>query len=144
VKAIHSLTFVAALSLLPSLVQADEPSPAEWALKRVEEGLLKPLAEQETHRFSRARPMPHERRTRVSQGPAVRDKSGRPFVAFAIDVRFGGEWHENDIVGCAYTATGNLFVKRGDAYRPAAFLLGKDVGPVAGVCEAAAPTASRS
>ena len=59
-------------------------------------------------------------------------------VAFAVDVRFGtGEWTENDIVGCAYTANGELFVKKGDSYRPASFLLGKNVDSVAGVCEPA-------
>ena len=62
-------------------------------------------------------------------------------MPFAIDVRFGSDWHENDVVGCVYTGSGSLFVKKGDAYRPAAFLLGKDVAPVAGVCEAA-PTHS--
>jgi hypothetical protein len=74
---------------------------------------------------------------RVTQATVSLDKSGRPFVPFAIDVRFGAEWRANDIVGCVYRSTGELFVKRGDSYRPAAFLLGKNVDPVAGVCEAA-------
>jgi hypothetical protein len=72
---------------------------------------------------------------RVLQTTATLDKGGRPFVPFAVDVRFGSEWHENDIVGCAYTGSGNLYVKKGDAYRPASFLLGKNDDPVAGVCE---------
>ena len=71
---------------------------------------------------------------RVTQTTATLDPSGRAFVPFAIDVRFGEEWHENDIVGCAYPKTGALFVKRGDEYRPAAILLGKSVDPVGGVC----------
>jgi hypothetical protein len=74
---------------------------------------------------------------RVVQTTASLDKNGRPFVPFAVDVRFGSDWHENDIVGCAYTWSGDLFIKKGDAYRPASFLLGKSDGPVAGVCEAA-------
>lgn len=75
---------------------------------------------------------------RVIKSTATLDKSGRPFVPFAVDVRFGSsEWHENDIVGCVYTGSGDLLVKRGDAYRPAAFLLGKNVEPVPGACEAA-------
>ena len=78
---------------------------------------------------------------RVTQSTGTLDKSGRPFLAFAIDVRFGSEWHENDIVGCAYTGSGDLFVKKGNSYRPSAFLLGKNLQPVAGVCEAA-PTRS--
>ena len=58
-------------------------------------------------------------------------------------IRFGGEWHQDDIVGCAYPGTGDLYVKRGDEYRPAAFLLGKNVESVAGVCESA-PRARRT
>jgi hypothetical protein len=99
---------------------------------------VKPLADLESHRFSRARPPPRERRVRVPQTTATPDKGGRPFVPFAVDVRFGSEWIENDIVGCAYTGSGDLYVKRGDTYRPASFLLGKNAEPVAGVCEAGA------
>jgi hypothetical protein len=107
----------------------------------VEEGLVKPLADSESSRFSRGRPPPRERRVRVLQTTATPDNDGRPFLRFAVDVRFGSEWHDNDIVGCAYTKTGSLFVKKGDAYRPAAFLLGQNVAPVPGVCEAARPRA---
>ena len=105
--------------------------------RRVDEGLVKPLTEKETSRFARVRPPPRERRVRATQASVAIDKSGRQFVPFAIDVRFGAEWHKDDIVGCAYRGRGELFVKRGDAYRPAAFLLGKNVEPVAGACEAA-------
>jgi hypothetical protein len=124
--------------LVPSFASADEPSLTEWAQRRVDEGLVKPLVDFEGHRFSRGRPPPRERRIRVTQTTVTVDKNGRSFVPFAIDVRFGSaEWHENDIVGCAYTGSGDLFVKKGDAYRPASFLLGKNGDPVAGVCEAA-------
>lgn len=126
-----------ALSLVPTFASADEPSVGQWAQRRVEDGLVKPLSDAESHRFSRSRPPPRERRVRVTQTTATTDKSGRSFVSFAVDVRFGSEWSENDIVGCAYTGSGDLYVKRGDAYRPASFLLGKNEGPVAGVCEAA-------
>jgi hypothetical protein len=125
------------LSSVPSLVWAAEPSLVTWAEQRVNEGLIKPLAKLRGSRFSRSRPMPHERRVRVRQDTLSLDKSGRSFVLFAIDVRFGEEWHENDVLGCAYRATGELFVKRADGYRPAAYLLGKDVATVAGVCEVA-------
>jgi hypothetical protein len=78
----------------------------------------------------------------VTQATATLDKSGRGFVPFAIDVRFGsGEWRKDDIVGCAYREGGELLVKSGDAYRPAAFLLGKDVDAVPGACQAAPPRA---
>jgi hypothetical protein len=99
---------------------------------------VKPLAKTEEggSRFSRVRPMPRQRRVRVTQSTTTLDKSGRAFLPFAIDVRFGDAWRENDIVGCVYKGSGELFVKRGDSYRPATFLLGKNVEPVVGVCEA--------
>lgn len=103
----------------------------------MEQGLLKPLAELRASHFSRERPLPRERRARLTSPIPSLDKRGRAFVTFAVDVKFGAEWHENDIVGCVYQDSGALYVKRGDAYRPAAFLLGKNVGPVTGVCEAA-------
>jgi hypothetical protein len=126
-----------ALVFVPSLASADEPSPVVKAQRRVEDGLVKPLAERVVSKFSRSRPAPRERRARVTQAVPSRDKSGRAFMTFAVDVRFGEQWRENDITGCVYTASGELFVKSGDAYRPAAFLLGKNVEPVAGVCETA-------
>ena len=129
-------TFV--LCFVPSLATADEPSLVEWTRQRVEAGILKPLAEHGGSRFSRSRPPPRERRVRVSQPTLSRDKQGRDFVPFTVDVRFGpGEWQQDDIVGCAYRASGNLFIKRGDAYFPASLLLGKKVDAAAGVCQAA-------
>lgn len=106
----------------------------------MQHGLVAPLAkrESESSRFSRGRPPPRERRVRITQASESRDKAGRTFLTFAVDVRFGeSEWRENDIVGCVYKGSGDLFVQRGDEYRPAAFLLGKNVKPVAGVCQAA-------
>jgi hypothetical protein len=103
---------------------------------------VRPLAQQEEGRgrFSRGRPPPRERRVRVIQASTISDKNGRAFVPYAVDVRFGdGEWQKDDIVGCAYRQTGELFVKNGEEYRPAAFLLGKDQPPVAGACEAGPP-----
>jgi len=125
------------LSLVPSLASADE-TPAGAAKRRVEEGLVKPLAEKESERskFSRARMPPAERRVRITQATTGVDKSGREFLPFAIDVRWGSEWRENDVVGCAYLKNGELFVKRGEEYRPAAILLGKSVDAVPGVCVA--------
>lgn len=133
-------SFALALSLVPSLAKADDPSLTARVEKRVKKGLLEPLAkhESERSRFSRARLPPRERRVRVTQAATSADKAGGAFVPFAIDVRWGGDkWQESDIVGCAYPKTGALFVKRGDDYRPAVFLLGKAADPVAGVCQAA-------
>lgn len=137
---VSSFAFAFALSLAPSFATADEPTPAQQCEKRVREGLVAPLAayEANTSRFSRARLPPRERRVRITQVTPANDAAGRPFMAFAIDVRWGDEWHENDIVGCAYPKSGELFVKRGDDFRPAAILLGKPGDPVAGVCKAAA------
>jgi hypothetical protein len=111
----------------------------DWAQRRVEKGLLQPLAASEGSRarFSRARAAPRERRARITQSTASVDKRGRAFVPFAIDVRFGADWRNDDMVGCVYRGSNELFVKRRDAYRPAAFLFGKQAEPVAGACEAA-------
>jgi hypothetical protein len=129
-----------ALLLVPSSASADDP-PAVVVQRRVEKGLLEPLAqkEKERSRFSRAKIAPQERRVRVTQSAPTLDASGRAYLAFAVDVRRGAEWHDNDVVGCAYPQTGALFVKRGDAYRPAEILLGKDVEVAPGVCTAAKP-----
>jgi hypothetical protein len=130
------------LSFVPSLATADEPSLLEWTQQRVEAGIVRPLAERSGSRFSRSRPPPRERRVRVTQTILSRDKQGRDYVPFAVDVRFGaGDWQANDIVGCAYRSSGSLFVQRGDAYFPAAVLLGKNVAAVPGACQAA-PTRS--
>ncbi|HEX6276426.1 MAG TPA: hypothetical protein VFZ53_25470 [Polyangiaceae bacterium] len=124
---------------VPSLALGGEPSLASWVQRRVGDGLVKPLAKHEESgsRFSRSRPPPRERRVRALQTTASVDKRDRPFVPFAVDVRFGsGEWRDGDILGCVYRSSGDIFVKVGEEYRPAAFLLGKDLGPVAGACEA--------
>lgn len=100
---------------------------------------MQPLAASEgkARRFSRSRPPPRERRVRVTQASGTADKNGKSFVRFAIDVRFGSdEWQKDDIVGCVYTGTGQIFVQSGEDYRPASFLLGEDVEPVPGVCRA--------
>lgn len=125
---------VLALLLVPSFASADEP--ASVVRRRVEKGLLEPLAqkEKERSRFSRARMPPQERRVRVTQTALTVDASGRAYMTFAVDVRYDSTWHENDVIGCAYTQTGALFVKRGDEFRPADVLLGKDVDVVPGVC----------
>lgn len=88
-------------------------------------------------------PIPRERRARVTQSAPILDTSNRAFMPFSIDIRWGGsEWRENDVVGCVYVKTGEIFVKRGDQWRPGAFLLGKAADPVQGVCEAPPPKAA--
>lgn len=92
--------------------------------------VLKPLSAQEDKRsrYSRAAMPPSERRVRVIEAKLL-DKNGRAFTTFAIDKRYGFEadeaWIENEWVGCAYLDSKDVFLKRGDEYRPASFLLGK-------------------
>lgn len=130
-----ALSVLALLLVPPSSASADE-APAAVVQRRVEKALLQPLTQKEPHRsrFSRAAMPPGERRVRVTQSAVSIDASGRAYMAFAVDVRYGGEWQENDVVGCGYPQTGALFVKRGDSYRPAEILLGKDVPVAANVC----------
>jgi hypothetical protein len=126
------------LSFVPSLASADDPSLVTWAQQRVDAGLVKPLAARQNSRFSRARPRPHQSRVRITQATLTRDKQGREFVPFAIDVRFGSEdWQKGDTVGCVYRQSGALYVLLNDSYYPAALLLGKPTDPVKGVCQAA-------
>jgi len=134
-------SFALALSLVPSFATADEQTPAQQQCeKRVREGLVAPLTEYQANRskFSRARLPPSERRVRATQTTPSVDASGRQFMTYAIDVRFGGEkWTENDIVGCVYTTSGDIFVKLGNDFRAAGVMLGKPSDPVNGVCKAA-------
>src|SRR6188472_2230824 len=70
VKSLHRFLWSAfALSFVPSLAWADEPSLATWTERRVREALVGPLAKQEARvsPFSRGRPAPRERRVRALQ-----------------------------------------------------------------------------
>ncbi len=110
----------------------------------IESDFLKPLAahDQDTSRFSRMSRPPEERRVRMPATTASKDQAGRAFLPFAIDGKFaGGDWQENEIVGCVYTEKGDMFVKIGDTYRASSFYLGAAGDPVPGVCVAAAPKA---
>ncbi len=127
------------LSIVPQIALADDSLAARMQ-KHIEADFVKPLAahEQDTSRFSRMRMPPRERRVRMTQTTTSLDASKRAFLTFAIDGKFtGGEWQENQITGCVYTEKGDMFVKMGDSYRPASFLLGAAGDPVAGVCQAA-------
>lgn len=134
-KHLSWLAFGALVVATSALARADEPSLADWTMRRIEAAVLRPLAELLPPRFSRVRVPPVERRARVLQDNPSFDGSGRAFVPFAVDVRFGESWRENEIVGCAYVQSGEVFVKRGDGFRPAEVLLGKKVAANAGACE---------
>ena len=106
--------------------------------QHIEADFLKPLLahDQNTSRFSRMRPPPRERRVRMPQQTPSLDASKRAFLPFAIDGKYsGGTWEENQITGCVYPDKGDMFVKIGDGYRPASFLLGASAYAVAGACE---------
>lgn len=125
-----------------------DPKSAEVAVKTK---LIGPLAakEQDQSKFSRARLPAQERRVRVDEKPVI-DAKGATFFAFAIDARHGffpegseDGWQKATVTGCVYAGSGDVFVKVGERHRPAAFLLGKNLKPVAeGTCAAAPTTAA--
>lgn len=134
-----SCVLVSALQVSPA--SADEQSIASWAKNRLQLGLVRMLAnlDRQASRFSRGRPPPSERRVRILQTSTTRDQLGRQFIRFAIDVRYGDSewksaWKADDVVGCIYMPTGDMYVKRGDKYHPAALLQGKRVTEVSGAC----------
>jgi hypothetical protein len=119
------------------------PPAANTAQARTAEALVsreltQPLAAKESKhsKFSRAAMPAAERRIRILDEQATQDAAGNRFVRFAVDARHGffgpGEdddsrWQLATITGCAYLDRSQVFVKKGDEYRPAAFLLGKNV-----------------
>ncbi|HKA87618.1 MAG TPA: hypothetical protein VKE22_08130, partial [Haliangiales bacterium] len=124
-------------TLLASPAAAEEPhaADAKSAAAVVQRVLIRPLAakEDDQSRFSRARLPAQERRVRVD-GETHVDASGKEYLTFAVDARHGllpansdEGWRRDAITGCVYVDGGDVFVKSGDKYRPAAFLLGKNV-----------------
>jgi hypothetical protein len=107
------------------------------------------MKERSQSKFSRARLPPSERRVRVEERPHV-DAEGGAFVTFAVDERHGFGAHTDanaDWVatasGCAYLERGEVLVKVGDRYRPAAFLAGKNLKPAAEYMCQDAPSEAR-
>lgn len=113
--------------------------------------LTQPLAAKESQRsrFSRAAAPQRQLRVRILDEQPSKDAVGNAFVRFAIDARYGfhapdddsgSGWRLDTFVGCAYPDRSQVFVKKGDQYRPAAFLLGKNVKAAAETtCQPAAP-----
>jgi hypothetical protein len=118
----------------PPAVKTAEARTAEALISRE---LIQPLAakERSQSRFSRASLPPRDRRVRILDERASKDATGAAFVRFAIDARFGlrdtaddeSRWNLATITGCVYLERSEVFVKRGDEYRPAAFLAGKNL-----------------
>ena len=126
----------------------DTKSPeARIASAAVDSALLDALAARERtgSRFSRASLPPQERRVRILDKQPRKDGVGADFVRFAVDARHGfhasasdneAPWRLATITGCVYLGDSKVFVERGGEYRPAAFLLGKNVKAAPkGVCE---------
>ena len=132
--------FAPTLLALPAVAEEPHAADAKAAAAVVQRVLIKPLAakEDDQSRFSRARLPAQERRVRILDEEMHKDAGGKTFVAFAIDARHGvvaakddSGWRKDAITGCVYVDRGEVFVKSGDRYRPAAFLLGKNLKPAA-------------
>ena len=137
----------------PAASGAPEAKTAEVksAVALVSHDLVQPLTAKEDKqgRFSRGRLPPQERRVRILDEKPRKDADGVAFLRFAIDARFGyvakddeSQWRRDTITGCVYLERNQVFVKKGDRYRPAAFLLGKNVKAAAeSTCEPAGQVA---
>jgi hypothetical protein len=126
---------------------------AKTALALVSRDLIQPLAIKEDgqSKFSRARLPAQERRVRILDDHARKDARGVAFVRFAIDARHGyqpddeANWRKDAITGCVYLDRSQIFIKRGDEFRPAAFLLGKNLKAAASTtCKPAAEQLAHS
>jgi hypothetical protein len=110
----------------------------------VNKQLVLPLkkAESRRSRFSRAAPVPVQRRVRVLDTAAHTDSRGKEFVRFAIDERRAWDekspWEKDSVTGCAYLQEHEVFVQHGEAFVPATSLLGRDAKERPGVCHAVA------
>jgi len=118
----------------PETVAAADPKAAQ---ARVQSALVEPLAakERDQSRFSRARLPAQERRVRILDEKPRTDAQGGVFFTFAVDARHGvraddAGWKLAAVGGCVYQS-GEVFVQSGERHRPAAFLLGKNLKPVA-------------
>lgn len=146
---------LATSSLVSAAPEAQaRPARAPTAASLVEEQLIRPLEAKEVGRskFSRARQPATARRVRMIDLAPQRDASGRTFVRFVVDERFGffggddeeDSWSKDAITGCAYVDSREVFVKRGNAFHPAESRLGKKTKAAAGsVCNAAAKVVAR-
>lgn len=126
---------------------------AKTAVALVSRELIEPLAAKEggRSRFSRARLPAQERRVRILDEQPHQDARGDAFVRFAVDARHGyladdeSQWRRATITGCVYLDRNQVFVKKGDQHRPAAFLLGKNLKAAAKTtCQPEAPQLAHS
>jgi hypothetical protein len=121
----------------------------------VKKTLLSPLAEKESRRsrFSRVIAPPTARRLRITTPVAQADEKGRLFFTFAVDVRRGlvfdedeaPTWTRDAVSGCIYPASNEVFVKNGEAWVSSNLLLGKRVKPAeTSTCRASVAEVARA
>src|SRR5258708_2527889 len=128
--------------LLALLLIGSTPPAPETPESLVRARLLAPLAAKDDARnaYYRGPPPAMERRVRLLDAAPIADGKGGAFVGFTVDARYGrgeGKWRESVIAGCVYPATGEVFVRYGDAFRAAVVLLGKVTPPAEGhICRA--------
>lgn len=125
---------VLAVTLMSSLASAGANTEPKSAVALVTERIVQPLVAKDRaqSKFSRARLPPAERRVRVLDQKPQQDSAGESFVSFAIDARHGwgddkdeASWQKAAITGCVYPSRGEVFIKRGKAFHPAAAAVGK-------------------
>jgi hypothetical protein len=147
---------VLAISNLASAApEAHASTVDKTAVALVEQQLVQPLAAKENARskFSRARQPAAARRVRVLDTAALHDTAGKAFVRFAVDEKHGwfdddedGDegWMKDQITGCVYVDSREVFVQRGREIHPAAAKLGKRTKAAdASVCHAETKVVSR-
>lgn len=141
---------VAVTIVLASGLASAESKPDSVAL--VNQRLVQPLVakEREQSKFSRARPAPTERRVRILDEKPRQDSAGAAFLTFAIDARHGwgdddaANWTKAAMTGCVYPDSGEVFIKRGNAFHPATAALGKKTKAAPErTCHAAAQLSAR-
>jgi len=147
---------LAVSNLASAAPEAHTSAVDKTAVALVEQQLVQPLAAKEADRskFSRARQPAAARRVRVLDTAALHDSAGNAFVRFAVDEKHGwfddddddGDegWMKDQITGCVYVDSREVFVQRGREIHPAAAKLGKRTkAAAASVCHAEAKIVSR-
>ena len=145
------LSLLAAVLVLSSNLASAGSEPTATSL--VNEKLIQPLAAKDSDRskFSRARPMPSERRVRIVDATPQTDAAGSSFFTFAIDERHGwadakdeASWNKATMTGCVYVDRKEVFIKRGNAFHPASAAVGKKTKAAPeSTCHAAAAVSVR-
>lgn len=141
------------LTLCANVAQAEPPTTdqrdaAVIALVNEKVVSARERADAKRKKFSRAAPVPVQRRVRVLSPTAETDTRGKEFVRFAIDERPAfpdmEDWHEGRVVGCVYLETRKVFVQQGTDYIPARGRKTTDASPDPHACRSAAHASSQA